>query len=117
MNASICRAALIAVTLLLSLSPAKFASSAELTYIDANDRISDGSTTTYFDLALHTDKVTINGVPAESVARGFSDVYVKPVQPIPIGSSFQVTIGYSGKPGDIRQGDVRPWWAHGSRVT
>jgi aminopeptidase N len=66
-------------------------------------------TSFYFDLALHTDKVTVNGLPAESIARGFSDVYVKPAQPIPIGSSFQVAIGYSGKPGDIRQGDVRPW--------
>jgi aminopeptidase N len=65
----------------------------------------------YFDLALHTDKVTVNGVPAESIARGFSDVYVKPAQPIPIGSSFQVAIAYSGKPGDIRQGDLRPWLA------
>ena len=65
----------------------------------------------YFDLVLHTDKVTVNGVPAESVARGFSDVYVKPAQPIPAGSSFQVVIGYSGKPGDIRQGDVQPWWS------
>src|SRR4029450_7220867 len=63
----------------------------------------------YFDLALHTDKVTVNGVPAESMARGFSDVYVRPTQPIPTGSSFQVTISYSGKPGDIRQGDVQPW--------
>ena len=63
----------------------------------------------YFDLVLHTDKVTVNGVPAESVARGFSDVYVKPAQPIAAGSSFQVVIGDSGKPGDIRQGDVQPW--------
>jgi aminopeptidase N len=65
----------------------------------------------YFDLALHTDKVSVNGVPAESVARGFSDVYVKPAQAVPIGSSFQVVIGYSGKPGEIRQGDVQPWWS------
>ncbi len=63
----------------------------------------------YFDLLLHTDKVTVNGVPVNSIARGFSDVYVKPAQPIPIGSSFQLVIAYSGKPGDIRQGDVRPW--------
>lgn len=61
----------------------------------------------YFDLALHTEKVTVNGVPAESVARGFSDVYVKPAQPIEIGSSFQVVVDYSGKPGDIKQGDVQ----------
>jgi aminopeptidase N len=71
----------------------------------------------YFDLALHTDKVTVNGVPAESIAKGFSDVYVKPAQPIPAGSSFQVAIGYSGKPGDIRQGDLRPWFSNNSEWT
>jgi aminopeptidase N len=63
----------------------------------------------YFDLALHTDKVTVNGVPAEATARGFSDVYVKPVQAIALGSTFQVVVDYSGKPGDIKQGDVQPW--------
>jgi len=63
----------------------------------------------YFDLVLHTNKVSVNGVPAESIARGFSDVYVKPAQPIAAGSTFQVLVNYSGKPGDIRQGDVHPW--------
>jgi len=71
----------------------------------------------YFDLALHTDKVTVNGVPAESIARGFSDVYVKPAQPIPTGSSFQVAIGYSGKPGDIRQGNTQPWFSSNGEWT
>src|SRR3954447_26251032 len=65
----------------------------------------------YFDLVLHTDKVTINGVPAESSTRGLSDVYVKPAQPIALGSSFQVVVAYSGKPADHQAGDVRPWWA------
>jgi aminopeptidase N len=71
----------------------------------------------YFDLALHTDKVTVNGVPAESIAKGFSDVYVKPAQPIPAGSSFQVAIGYSGKPGDIRQRDLQPWFSSNGEWT
>ena len=62
----------------------------------------------YFDLALQTDKVTVNGVAAESIARGFSDVYVKPTEPITAGSPFRVEIGYSGKPGEVRQGDVQP---------
>src|SRR5215211_649467 len=65
----------------------------------------------YFDLALHTDSVTVNGVPVESIARGFSDVYVKPAQPIAADSTFQVVIGYSGKPGNIRQQDEHPWWS------
>ena len=64
----------------------------------------------YFDLVLHTDKVTVNGVPAESVARGFSDVYVKPAQPIAAGSSFQVVIGYSGKPGDSSKATCNRGW-------
>ncbi len=62
----------------------------------------------YFDLALQTDTVTVNGVAAEAIARGFSDVYVKPTQPITAGSPFRVEIGYSGKPGEVRQGDVQP---------
>ena len=65
----------------------------------------------YFDLSLHTDKVSVNGVPAESIARGFSDVHIKPAQPIAVDSTFQVVVGYSGKPGDIRQGDEQPWWS------
>ena len=65
----------------------------------------------YFDLALHTDKVTVNGVPAEVAARGFSDVYIKPAQPIAIGSTFQVVVNYSGKPSEIKQGDIQPWLA------
>jgi len=65
----------------------------------------------YVDLALHTDKVTVNGVPAQSAARGFSDVYIKPAQPIAIGSTFQVVVNYSGKPGEIKQGDLQPWLA------
>jgi aminopeptidase N len=65
----------------------------------------------YVDLALHTDKVTVNGVPAESAARGFSDVYIKPAQPIASGSTFQVVVNYSGKPGEIKQGDIQPWLA------
>jgi aminopeptidase N len=65
----------------------------------------------YVDLALHTDKVTVNGAPAQSAARGFSDVYIKPAQPIAIGSTFQVVVNYSGKPGEIKQGDLQPWLA------
>jgi aminopeptidase N len=71
----------------------------------------------YFDLVLHTDKVTVNGVPAEAVARGFSDVYVKPATPITTGSSFQVVVAYSGKPGDIEQSDVHPWWSSNGEWT
>jgi aminopeptidase N len=71
----------------------------------------------YFDLVLHTDTVSVNGVPAEAVARGFSDVYVKPAAPITAGSSFQVVVAYSGKPGDIQQSDVHPWWSSNGEWT
>jgi aminopeptidase N len=71
----------------------------------------------YFDLVLHTDTVTVNGMPAEAVARGFSDVYVKPAEPITAGSSFQVVVAYSGKPGDIKQSDVQPWWSSNGEWT
>ncbi|HEY6687132.1 MAG TPA: hypothetical protein VI094_13085, partial [Propionibacteriaceae bacterium] len=65
----------------------------------------------YFDLALHTDKVSVNGAPAASIARGFSDVYIKPAQPIAANSTFQVVVGYSGRPAEVRQGDEQPWRA------
>jgi hypothetical protein len=65
----------------------------------------------YFDLALHADKATVNAAPAESVRRGFSEVYVEPAQEIAAGSTFQVVVAYSGKPGEHRQGDVQPWFA------
>src|SRR4029450_12196928 len=34
-----------------------------------------------------------------------------PATPITAGSSFQVVVAYSGKPGEIQQTDVHPWWA------
>jgi aminopeptidase N len=71
----------------------------------------------YFDLVLHTDTVSVNGVPAEAVARGFSDVYVKPAAPITAGNSFQVVVAYSGKPADIQQSDVHPWWSSNGEWT
>ena len=64
----------------------------------------------YFDLVLHADQVTVNGAPAEFAQKGFSDVYVKPAHPIAAGSSFQVVVGYSGKPSEHNQGDLQPWF-------
>jgi aminopeptidase N len=64
----------------------------------------------YYDLALHTDGVQVNGQPATFAQQGFSDVYVRPAVPIASGSPFQVVVNYSGKPGELEQGSVRPWW-------
>jgi aminopeptidase N len=65
----------------------------------------------YFDLVLKTNRVTINGTAAQFAQKGFSDVYVKPENPIPMGSTFQVVVGYAGKPTDYEQGDLHPWWS------
>jgi aminopeptidase N len=65
----------------------------------------------YFDLVLRTDRVTVNGAPAEFAKNGFSDVYVKPEHPIAAGSSFQMVVDYSGKPSEHQQGELQPWFA------
>jgi hypothetical protein len=65
----------------------------------------------YFDLVLKTNRVTVNGAPAQFVQKGFSDVYVKPGNPIPAGGTFQVVVVYAGKPADYKQSDAHPWWS------
>jgi aminopeptidase N len=65
----------------------------------------------YFDLVLKTNRVTVNGATAQFAQKGFSDVYVKPGNPIPVGSTFQVVVAYAGKPADYEQGDLHPWWS------
>ncbi len=71
----------------------------------------------YFDLALPTNQVQVNGKPATFEHQGFADVKVQPQQLVPAGSTFTVTVVYAGKPGDIRQGKVQPWWTTGSEWT
>jgi hypothetical protein len=58
-----------------------------------------------------TNRVTVNGAPAQFVQKGFSDVYVKPGNPIPAGGTFQVVVVYAGKPADYKQSDAHPWWS------
>jgi aminopeptidase N len=65
----------------------------------------------YFDLVLKTNRVTVDGAPAQFVQKGFSDVYVKPGNPVPAGSTFQVVVAYAGKPADYGQSDAHPWWS------
>ncbi len=64
----------------------------------------------YFDLALKTDRVSVNGQPATFAHKGFAEVFVEPVGAIEAGSTFDVTVDYSGRPGDIQQGRIKPWW-------
>jgi aminopeptidase N len=65
----------------------------------------------YYDLVLKTTKVTVDGAAAQFASKDVSDVYVKPAKPITTGSTFQVVVGYSGKPADHREGEVEPWWS------
>jgi aminopeptidase N len=67
----------------------------------------------YFDLALQTDQVSVNGKDAAFEKRGFADVRVVPAEPIPADSDFDVVVHYSGAPGKITRGDVRAWWSSG----
>ncbi len=63
----------------------------------------------YLDLALPTRAVTVNGKPATFAREGFADVRVEPADPLSIGSDFSVVVDYAGQPGEISQGEVRPW--------
>ncbi len=62
----------------------------------------------YFDLALPTTRVTVNGQPATFDPEGFADVEVQPAADIPAGSEFSVVVEYAGKPSEI-DGDAKPW--------
>lgn len=67
----------------------------------------------YFDLALQTDAVTVNGVAASFVRNDFQDVEVTPATVITSGSTFEVMVDYSGEPGRLKRGDTVPWRAAG----
>ena len=62
----------------------------------------------YFDLALPTTRVSVNGQPATVERQGFADVEVEPTAEIAAGSEFSVVVDYAGKPGDV-DGDAKPW--------
>ncbi|HWJ52497.1 MAG TPA: M1 family metallopeptidase [Propionibacteriaceae bacterium] len=62
----------------------------------------------YFDLALPTTGVRVNGQPAAFDPQGFADVEVIPTATIAAGSDFSMVVDYAGNPGDIG-GDVEPW--------
>ncbi|MBA3528290.1 MAG: hypothetical protein H0T91_03065, partial [Propionibacteriaceae bacterium] len=71
----------------------------------------------WFDLALTTDRVSVNGQPASFAKSGFQDVQVTPAEPIAAGTDFQVSVDYSGAPGRIKRGKTSAWWTTGSEWT
>ncbi|MET0693835.1 MAG: M1 family metallopeptidase [Propionibacteriaceae bacterium] len=74
-------------------------------------------TSFYVDLALTTDRVTVDDQPATFVKSGFQDVQITPAQPIARGAEFRVTIEYSGAPGKIKRGQTSGWWTTGKEWT
>ena len=71
----------------------------------------------YLDLALQTNKVKVNGRNASFEMRDFQDVRIVPGAPIAAGSTFEVVVDYSGAPGRISRGEVRPWFSSGQEWT
>ncbi len=71
----------------------------------------------YFDLALTTTRVIVNGQPAVFALSGFQDVKVTPTVPIAAGADFSVTVDYSGAPGRIKRGATSGWWTTGQEWT
>jgi aminopeptidase N len=67
----------------------------------------------YVDLALQAERVTVNGKVATFSKQGFADLRIVPADPVPADSDFTLVVRYSGKPGDISRGDVRPWATRG----
>ena len=66
---------------------------------------------------MRTDQVQVNSEPATFELQGFADVRVVPQQLIAAGSTFTVSVSYSGRPGDVRQGKLQPWWTTGAEWT
>lgn len=71
----------------------------------------------YYDLALRTDRVSVNDQPATFEQQGFQNVLVTPTTPLAAGTDFRVTVDYSGKPGDLRLGQVSGWWTTNAEWT
>ena len=80
-------------------------------------RATHGLRSFYLDLALHTDQVVVDGQPATFDPQGPTNLKVTPARPIASGAPFEVTVDYSGKPGDIRRGETPGWWSAKSEWT
>jgi hypothetical protein len=65
----------------------------------------------YVDLALHTDKVTVNGVACCSQLPEASPTSTSnPRKPIAIGCTFQMVVNYSGKPARSNRATYNHGW-------
>jgi aminopeptidase N len=71
----------------------------------------------YVDLALQTDRVKVDGQDATFEKQDFQDLRVIPDDPIAADSDFEVVVDYSGTPGNIARGKVKPWWSSGREWT
>jgi len=71
----------------------------------------------YFDLALTTERVLVDGEPATFERSGFADVRVTPAEPIAAGADFVVTVGYSGNPATVKRGKTSAWYSTGQEWT
>lgn len=71
----------------------------------------------YFDLALDTDRVLVNGNEAEFELEGFQDVKVTPAEPIEADTDFEVTVDYSGAPGEVEREGESPFYSNDQEWT
>jgi aminopeptidase N len=71
----------------------------------------------YVDLVLQTDRVQVDGKEATYEKQDFQDVQVTPKDPITAESEFEIVVDYSGAPGKIARGEVRPWVTSGQEWT
>lgn len=72
----------------------------------------------FYDLALDTEQVLVNGAPARMERSGFADVQVTPAVPIRTGAAFAVDVRYAGEPARLPTPAGRhPWSVTGQEWT
>ena len=71
----------------------------------------------YVDLALTTDRVSVDGQEASFEKSGFQDVEITPDEPIPADTDFRVSVDYSGDPATVSRGDTTAWYVTGEEWT
>jgi aminopeptidase N len=71
----------------------------------------------YVDLALQTERVQVDGQEATFEKQDFQDVQVTPDDPVPAESDFVVVVDYTGEPGALVRGEVKPWFTTGREWT
>lgn len=71
----------------------------------------------YVDLALQTERATVDGAAAEVDLGEPQNVQITPATRIEDGADFQVRLDYAGRPGSVRDPGARAWWATGQEWT